>query len=386
MIEYIEQTTEESMAKWRRAIFASNIIFAVFVFLTEIVMFVILEFQGLRVQSLFAYLTSYLVVPTVIDAVILVVGYYLAKANPDKPKLKNYIVVIQMVLICFMLTVVHHVFYVTFCTYCFPIFVSVIFNDEKMPRRITGLSLICLTISQFIGPWINNIVNEYQIANFVVAAVIIGAINVLCELMIEYQNQKNEKIAQMHFKRLEMLEQMKYDQKTGLHGHTSFQNGLKHLVETARLEECSALAMIDIDDFKSVNDTYGHIKGDVILLELARIIKEVCGDRYIPARFGGEEFAILFQGGSLEEYVCVVETIRKEFAKSWFEFCRESVTMSAGIATWQSGWGTIDLLDHADEALYRSKHQGKNRTTITDGEVSKPASLYPCAYDKKNES
>ena len=101
-------------------------------------------------------------------------------------------------------------------------------------------------------------------------------------------------------------------------------------------------------------------------MELAEILRRVCGEDYIAARFGGEEFAILFRNGTIEQYIEVVETIRHEFEKVRYEFWTEAVTLSAGIALWKNGWDSTEFFNRADEALYISKRQGKNRTTVCD--------------------
>lgn len=384
----MEKNIDDSQGRWRKAVFASNLVYAVIIFVAELSIFGVLEYQGLRTQSLGEYLYRYLFLPTVLDGIILAGGYFFMRFFKEKPVILNYIPMVQMVLICFMLSTVHHVFYVVFCTFCFPIFISVIFNDKKATRVITALSFVCLTAAQILGPKINAIENEFQLSNYLVAAIILITANVLCNLLIQFQKQKDRKIEMMYRNRMEMLEQMKYDQKTGLHGHTSFQTGLKKLVDEAELRKRPAVAVLDIDDFKKVNDTYGHVKGDMVILELARIMREVCGEKYTAARFGGEEFAILFQNGTIDDYIRTVETIRTEIEQMKFDFREEPVTLSAGIAIWKRGWGVTEFFDRADEALYISKRQGKNRTTVCDGDSVKSAALYQwlsAVPDRKNQ-
>ena len=293
-----------------------------------------------------------------------------------KHELLNSVPVIQMTLICFVLSTIHHVFFVTFATFCFPIFISAIFQERKLTRRITVLCLICLTVMMFLGPKITQVENRYLFSSYLIAAAIVLSANILCELLMRYESQKDRKLEMLHRSRMEILEQLKYDQKTGLYGHTSFQTGMKMLVNEAEVGNRPAVAVLDIDDFKKVNDTYGHVKGDIVILELARIMREACGDKYFPARFGGEEFAILFRNGTIDDYIQTVERIRREIERTEFDFRKSPVTISAGIAIWKKGWGTTEFFNRADEALYISKRQGKNRTIICDGDSVKSALLY----------
>lgn len=372
----MEKSFDDSLNKWRNVVFKTNFIYAVIILGTELIMLFVLEYQGLRKQPLYEYLYRYLFLPTVLDGIILAAGYFFMNVFKGEPSVLNYIPIIQMVLICFMLSTVHHAFYGMFCTFCFPVFISVIFNDRKMMRVVTMLSFVCLTAAQILGPWFNASEIRYQFSNYLVTVVILLCATVLCDVFVQYQGQKDRKIEMMYRSRMEILEQMKYDQKTGLHGHTSFQTGLKKLVDEAGPGKRPAVAILDIDDFKKVNDTYGHVKGDMVILELARIMRDVCGEKYTAARFGGEEFAVLFQNGTIDDYIKTVETIRVEMEQTKFDFCMEPVTLSAGIAVWKRGWGATEFFDQADGALYISKRQGKNRTTVYDGDSVKSAALY----------
>ena len=384
--EKIEKIFNEEQSKWCTAIFASNLIFASVIFLMELIMCLVFEIQGLREQPFGEYIFWYMFLPTALNVIILSVGYVVMRLLRDRQDLMNHVPLTQLTLICFVLAMIHRVFFVTFTTFCFPIFISVIFHDRKMTRRLTALSLVCLTLIQFVGPTLNPSDTKYFFSSYLVAAAIVLSANILCDLLMQYENHKDKKLEMLHRSRMEILDQLKYDQKTGLHAHTSFQTGLKKLVDEAELGKRPAVAVLDIDDFKKVNDTYGHVKGDMVILELARIMRENCGDKYTAARFGGEEFAILFQDGTIDDYIHTVEAIRQGIERIPFDFRKEPVTVSAGIAIWKSGWGTTEFFNRADEALYISKRQGKNRTTICDGDNVQSVSLHHLmrtALDKK---
>ncbi len=381
----IDKIYDEGQQKWRKAIFAANLVFAGVIFVMELVMFGVLEFQGLRTQPIFEYLLQYFVIPTILDILILYVGYMMMQNWKVDPKILNYIPLVQMIMLCLVLTTIHHLFAVTFTTFCFPIFVSVLFHDRKLTHRLTKLSIACLTLMAFVGPRINQVNNKFLFASYLISVAIVSSANILCDVLMQYGVQRDEKLDLLYRSRLEIMDQLKYDQKTGLHGHTSFQNTLRKLVEKASETNRPALALFDIDDFKKVNDRYGHMNGDNVIVEVARIIREVCGEDYTAARFGGEEFAVLFEGGTLESYIDTVERIRMEMERIQFEFRREPVTLSAGIAIWKEGWDSTEFFDHADEALYTSKRQGKNRTTVCDGENVQSVSIYQWTRNMNQE-
>ena len=352
--------------KWRKAIFKANIICAGIIFLMELLIWGIFECQNLRMQPLGDYLTRFLLLPTCTNILILLLGFFAGRMFVDNEKVMNYIPLIQMVFLCFSLCVFHNLFSVLLCSFSFPIFLTAIFNDRKMTKRITIFCIIGITLSQALGPVVNQSLNPYHFTTWLVSLAEIASTSVICNVLIQFQRQRDKKFESMYRSRREALEQLKYDQKTGLYAHTSFQTGLKELVENSTKNDHPAVAVLDIDDFKKVNDTYGHVKGDIVLLELARIMRTACGEKYIAARFGGEEFAILFRGGNVGEYIRLVERIRQEFERVTYEFRTEPVTVSIGLAMWKRGWGVTEFFDRADEALYISKRQGKNRTTICD--------------------
>lgn len=149
-----------------------------------------------------------------------------------------------------------------------------------------------------------------------------------------------------------------YDQLTGLLTRYSFQK---------RLEDCTggrlALTIGDIDDFKKVNDTYGHVCGDYVLREIAELMRRICGDKADICRWGGEEFLLLFNGVSDKEVLEAVQTLRRTIEKHDFCFEDEAlhITMTFGVSF---GWEKDDvphLISIADAQLYHGKKNGKNR-------------------------
>ena len=357
---------EDTYEKWRNAIFKTDIVCALTILLMEIIMFFVLGVQDLRRQPAGEYLARFVILPSVCNFLMLVIGYGLMQKWKEKKWALNYIPIVMMVLNCFSLSVFHNIFSILFCTFSFPIFLSIIFSDKKMTEWITMLSFLCLTSAQVVGPIVSDVESRYLISTYLISVASLFCTHVISSVLLQAQKQKDRKLEVVYKSRTEALEKLKYDQKTGLYGHTSFQTGLHQMVEKNKEIKNPAIAVLDIDDFKQVNDTYGHVKGDIVLIEIAHIMQKVCGERYSASRVGGEEFAILFQNGTMEEYIEVVETVRKEFEKVSFEFRKEPVTISAGLAMWQDEWGVTEFFDKADEALYNSKHQGKNRTTVCD--------------------
>lgn len=359
----IDKINNESQQKWRTLMLRANVIFAIMTLAVEVGMVFVLQAQNLEIVSMEMYFISYVLTPSLTNSLILGGGYIVARTSKNE-RILNMVPLVQMILLSFVICIVHHIFFSVFCVFCFPIFISVIYGDMRQTRFITGLGILCLSLSVYFGYLIGDIESKYQFSNYLVSVAILVNANVLSEVLMKYEIEKDRKLRMIYDSRMEILEQMKYDQKTGLYGHTAFQTELKSLVDGANQECCPAVAVLDIDDFKQVNDTYGHMKGDEVILEVARILRETCGEDYISARFGGEEFAIIFRDGSIEEYRYVVEQIRKKLEQTDFRFRRSPVTISGGIAVWEHGWSPAELFARADDALYHAKRQGKNQTMV----------------------
>ena len=173
--------------------------------------------------------------------------------------------------------------------------------------------------------------------------------------MFEFQEEKSRLIERYYLDKLKMRDQLNKDQKTGLYGHTIFMNTLDAVVNSAG--DQIALEVLDIDDFKKVSDTCG----DLVITTLADIMKRHSNPDRLMARFGGEEFVILFTGLEAGCAISFLEDFRKEFKDQKYEFTDGPITVSIGLAFWKHGLTSEDLFNKADEAMYRAKSKGKNQ-------------------------
>ena len=128
--------------------------------------------------------------------------------------------------------------------------------------------------------------------------------------------------------------------------------------------------MIDIDHFKSVNDTYGHDVGDDVLKTLANIVQENIRKIDIFARWGGEEFLILSPGTDLEDVQILAEKLRLAVEHATFPKVNH-ITISLGISTFGKGDTFTEIFKRADQGLYYAKEHGRNQVGITTSELYK---------------
>ncbi len=120
-------------------------------------------------------------------------------------------------------------------------------------------------------------------------------------------------------------------------------------------------AMIDIDHFKSINDTYGHIAGDEVLRQIAAIIRQKFRQTDPIFRVGGEEFLIILETSSIEKVLQLLDELRNEVASAMFASIPKHITISIGVAKYKEGDSVQTLYERADKALYEAKRTGRNR-------------------------
>jgi len=157
------------------------------------------------------------------------------------------------------------------------------------------------------------------------------------------------------------------DGLTGLYNHAFLTQSLRREVNRARRHDLTfSLLMFDLDNFKQVNDTRGHLEGDRVLVKSAALIRESLRDIDVPARYGGEEFSVILPETPRAGARLAAERIRARVEEHFKKPKRGlAVTISGGIATFPEDAGSAeDMLRRADEALYRSKAAGKNRITL----------------------
>ncbi|MBS1708741.1 MAG: diguanylate cyclase [Armatimonadetes bacterium] len=200
-----------------------------------------------------------------------------------------------------------------------------------------------------------------RLADPLVGSIVINAHD-LTELL-ELQERLEERVIEVEDRNMDLVRQATTDALTGLHNYFSFQEHFKQAVAQMEREATQlSVVLIDVDHFKNVNDTHGHLAGDNVLREVARRIKVSCRKSDVVARYGGEEFVVLLPGTGRAGATHVGDTIREAVQSAPIDGL--AVTVSVGVATEaQSHLVGAAMLRNADSAMYHSKRTGRNRTT-----------------------
>ena len=179
---------------------------------------------------------------------------------------------------------------------------------------------------------------------------------------------KNAKIIEQLKVELEKYKEMAVvDELTGILNRRGILDMLaKEISRAERFKLPLSITMIDIDNFKSVNDSYGHLTGDKVLRAMAQIIKSNIRSIDLFGRYGGEEFLLVFPNTPKENAKIAAEKLRREIESHKFKYKNEEfrITISAGVAEYNYGDDVKSLISKADEALYKAKSFGKNRVEV----------------------
>jgi len=206
---------------------------------------------------------------------------------------------------------------------------------------------------------------KYTKLIFFISIVIIAAVLFLIYKELKYKKDLEQEVADRTLELQnsnKMLEEMAHtDALTGIYNRRYFYEISREIIALNKREnQHLSLAMIDIDKFKDVNDTYGHDKGDMVLQALVGEIISHIRESDIFVRFGGEEFVLLFPNTKLENAVITTKKIRSIIASSNI-IEGISFTISAGVSEFRETDTIEDMLKRADVALYEAKNSGRNR-------------------------
>jgi len=182
--------------------------------------------------------------------------------------------------------------------------------------------------------------------------------------------QKAEaRIQMLESQLVHMGELVREDQLTGSLNRRGMDESLDREIANAdRRHAPLCVALLDLDDFKRINDTHGHATGDEVLVHLVNVVKDTLRKLDVIARFGGEEFLVLMPETSPDEAMQIITRVQRELTKRIFmhDTQRLLITFSAGVAYRVPGENQASLIKRADVALYKAKHAGKNRVILAE--------------------
>ncbi len=179
-------------------------------------------------------------------------------------------------------------------------------------------------------------------------------IHIVNQCLEKYKTLKEKEKLEEEVRRLSLT-----DDLTGLYNHRHFFKTLEaELVRLRRQKTSLSLMMVDLDNFKSYNDCFGHLEGDKVLRSVGEIVKHSIRHNVDSGyRYGGDEFAVLLIGASMDRARAIAERIRSSIEQTEFQ----NITVSVGLSEYRHHFDLEGFVKSADDALYAAKHSGGNR-------------------------
>lgn len=345
---------QEINNKWLKFHVALLAICALVTTVSEILMFFIISNLSLMNCTPVQYLIKYIIVPACLAFSLVALGHFVLVSKNIPSNNKQYIISFLFSLFAFVLSLAHSGFVAVLVCSIFPVLMTIMYENQKL----TFLIAICNVIGQLISGYLifwdaDKILNSSYLINMFI--LVIGTLStwLICGYMIKFTEMKRKIIIGNEIKRYQLQEKIKMDGLTNIGNRLALIEQLeKGKLET---ETITYLAMMDIDNFKNINDTYGHIFGDDVLRYTGagmRIIQGVLGS----FRYGGDEFCMTFTDQDLEVVIEKIKYVQKYLetnVKS--ETFDDKIYISVGISSWCNGISSTTLLQQADKALYTAK-------------------------------
>ncbi|SHM72860.1 GGDEF domain-containing protein [Gracilibacillus kekensis] len=308
------------------------------------------------------FILKRLLLPTAIQIFILLTAHYVIKVKRVySPKL----IMFTGTIAAFVTVASHPTVPGLQIIFLLAMAVILIFFDKKKLRFSLYINIIALT-SLYLFPSVRSSASEYEYFSYLF--VLWAGYRVYLIVLergsevLDFLQRATDKEKELIVKSAMMERLSKIDALTNLYNHKTFHEYLDFLHEqSVSYDMPLQLALIDIDDFKLINDQFGHSNGDVVLKRVAQGLTDKLTENDVVARYGGEEFAVLLTNKSIEQALETMEEVRLYIAHQYHEELDGNITVSIGLKNLDKSMSKEALFKEADELLYSAKRNGKNQ-------------------------
>ena len=304
-------------------------------------------------QPVNTYVEFRILVPFAINTLLYIITRFSNRSSTITYITKNRVVSFAGLLMCGVISLAHSYF---IPLWVFPLFAIVfcsVFHDGFIQIVQSGLSFVFILYAGILHIYDYPDERTYSILCIIIAEVLAVGISILAYRLEIFAGANKFEHG------------FETDRVTGVYSK-------KYLIESANeilkntneLDPCG-IAVIDVDDFKKINDEMGNDKGDDVLRALGQVLQGVIDEDTIVGRYGGDTFVIVFENGLKEENFEVLNQIRKDFSKKKFSFMKDTATISGGYAWFDVTMDLDSALKEAEAALSNAKKSGKNMIMTT---------------------
>ena len=311
-------------------------------------------------QPLINYIAFRILVPLGVNILVYIIARFSNRSDTSTDSTKNRVVSFAGLVMTGVIALAHSYFIPLWLLPLFTVVICTIFHDRFILMIQAGLSFVFVLYAGILHLYDYPDQRAFTILCIIFSEVIVIALSFI-SYRLEIFNIRMLMVRERNFAGADKFENgFETDSVTGVYSKKYLtEEAEKILAKTNELDPCG-VAIIDVDDFKKINDEMGNDKGDDVLRTLGSVLQDYIDEDTIVGRYGGDTFVVIFENGVREENLDALNQIRKDFSKKKYSFTKEPVTISGGYSWFDV---TIDLksaLDEVEKSLSIAKSSGKN--------------------------
>lgn len=349
MLQTEKQEWNAGNERWMRLHRNMTVAIALTASLLEVILAVALNhIEGFINIELSVYLIKYLVAPIAANGILTLLATWALNSRRLSGQTRQLLISLSMAGVCMVLYGVHSLFPSMILLLAVAMMLTTAYGDYWLTSATAAVCLLGVPVTDLLVVWDSNqnhrLENMENRINWLLGLVMLVGCYALCLASIYYERERTRQAARQQW-------ELRRDGLTGLLNRTALNDRLGQLCASGQ----GVLVMVDLDGFKQLNDTLGHLKGDACLCVVARILQKEAGE-HSAFRYGGDEFCLIFNAPDLRQAVQTCERIRRDMGQiEAFLPCR--VGASFGVADYRADMTAAQLLKNADSALYRAKKE-----------------------------
>lgn len=349
--------------KWRWELFKICVLLAAIGTVAEIAIYLYDSANSVLFLPLSIYRARFIYIPSSLNLIIILLTAYCLKSPRLSNGAKNVWACILIYFLCANTQVIHYVYGPLLMLPSVAIFVTILFANKWLTAGISIASVISLAIAGFQASRELRKDDPRLTIDLILAFVVMFTVYVSARLLSRYVKEQIDYILVSNERQRTLIEERNIDPLLGIGNRRVMNERLAEIVNTAKGSVAPQLLMLDVDDFKSINDIYGHLSGDEVLTKLSDMIrKQIKENRLEAFRYGGEEIVLVSLGIGGDEAFTLFDELRKGFSRMRYSFeLKRDITFSGGMVALTAGMKPEEWLKSADDMLYIAKSDGKNR-------------------------
>ena len=312
-------------------------------------------------MPLHTYVEFRILVPLAVNSLLYIITRFSNRSETSTDITKNRVVSFAGLLMTGVISLAHSFFIPLWTLPLFAVVICSVFHDAFIQIVQSGLSLVFILYSGILHIYDYPDERGYSILCIIIVEVLALGVSFLA-FRLELFNTRLLIIRERNFAGANKFEKgFETDSVTGVYSKQYLtEEAGKILKNTNELDPCG-IAILDVDDFRKINDGLGNDKGDDVLRALGDVLQGYIDEDTIVGRYGGDTFVIVFESGVREENLDTLNQIRKEFSKKKYSFMKETVTVSGGYAWFDVTMDLDSALKEAEDYLASAKKSGKNK-------------------------